>query len=396
MFFIYTIIFIICPFIGLLLIGATSASSKVNKKTWLWFLLIIASIWVSLVNMYKIPENDLEWYIDSFKRAAGCSFYEWLPTSGPAGPISDIGYAIYSWSFSNFTTADTYMFKFADSFICYLIMGYAMIKFIIRFKVPTHIAITSLWLLLFIPYIFTMSLQLVRQFFAGCILVFVMCQLLFYENIKSYLKHNWILLLLMFSFHKTSFFFIVLLLIPWLDKPYRDAKIKYLIILGCIVGYQIVALTILNGLGMSETTAIGTVLSRASNDTQFELEAMGASKIMLIVIYILCSLYITCKSKFLKNTPGVRHFANIIIILCAFILMNLHQTELSNRFYFYLLPFFPFIFILTGIKFKLNQGQCVYIMLATIILWVWYVYNGVWKYNLPGHLLSTSIISYLI
>ena len=395
MYLLILLLYIINPLIGVLLASLYSLSSKNNLKNNLVFLLFLCTIWISLVNMYKVPENDLEWYIESYINANKSDFGTWLLTSGPAmQPISDIGYAIYSWLFSNISGGNTFLFKFFHSALCYLIMGYSYIKIFERFEVSAAIAVTTLLLLLFIPYIFTLSLHLMRQFLAGSILVYTMLELLYYDKKKDFVKHNLLFIILMFTFHKSTLFFVILMLVPFLGSHYKDAKLKYIILLICIVGYQFVAKYFMSFSGLNESSSIGIAVARASENTTFELESMNYAKIFLVSTFIIISCLFVSRSKNYHNETGIIHFSNIIIILSLFVLLNLHQTELSNRFYFYLLPFFPFFMLVVGLMKRIRISLYAIIIISVIFIWISYVENGVWTYNIPGNLLILPLISY--
>lgn len=390
------LIYIINPLIGVLLASLYSLSPNNNIKKNLVFILLLSTIWISLVNMYKVPENDLEWYIESYINANKSDFGTWLLTSGSdMQPISDIGYAIYSWLFSNISGGNTFLFKFFHSAICYLIMGYSYIKLFERFEVSGAIAVTTLLLLLFIPYIFTLSLHLMRQFLAGSILVYTMLELLYYDKIKDFVKHNLLLIILMFTFHKSTLFFVVLMLIPFLGSHYKDAKLKYIILLICIVGYQLVAQHFLSLGALNEDSSLFIAVSRASEDTTFELEPMNFVKISLVITFAVVFSLFANRSNNYHNEIGIMHFSNVIIILSLFVILNLHQTELSNRFYFYLFPFFPFIIVVISLMKYISDSLCAIIIISVIFLWILYIDNGVWTYNIPGNLLMLPIFSYL-
>ena len=88
----------------------------------------------------------------------------------------------------------------------------------------------------------------------------------------------------MFSFHKTSLFFIIFLLCPILRLPFKEHKLLYIVLFVCILLYQKIATALLPYIGGSNSLSIA--IQRASTDTTFELESMGFFKIMLVLIYV--------------------------------------------------------------------------------------------------------------
>lgn len=238
-----------------------------------------------------------------------------------------------------------------------------------------------------------MSLQTVRQFMASCIFIYLIANLLSSNSFKEFIKRNWWLLILMFSIHKSSLFLVVLLLMPFLDRPIKNYKIEYLLLVFLIIGYQLAA-RFLSGF-VSDDSSLGSALSRASNNTTFDLGQIAATKIILILAIAFCAYLVGYKNQDQKKYFGVRQACNIVIILVGFLLVNLKQSELSNRFYFYVLPFFPLVCMVLIHKFKISNWLQLLVLVGVLVSWVFYVYNGVWEYDIPGNLLITPIEFYL-
>lgn len=392
------ILFFIFPFLTIIgLYFNYYYKKKVKNGSLDWIYLIYCIVLVSLVNSTKVPENDLVWYLEAYERANGISFISFIPLSGVIGgmPCTDFGYNLYVWILSNICDANIVLFKFLTSTLVYLILGFAIIKLGRNYRLSKRTILIAITLMLFMPYIFTMSLQLVRQFFCGSILIYLLLDLLYFDSIKKYLKRNWIPILIMFSFHKSSLFFVILLLCFFLREKPKDNILLYCCIIVALVGYQFLANILLSFLGNAQSS-LSLVVQRASADTTFDLEQMSMTKIVLILAFIIFSFLYAYVIKPFNKIKQLRHVLNIILITCFFVLLNLHQSELSNRFYFYILPFIPFVYIFLSMKFPLIQKLSHLIFFLSILSWVMYLYYGRWDYALPELGIFSPVFMYFI
>jgi hypothetical protein len=343
--------------------------------------------------MCKVPESDLAQYLDAFKQAGCTDFFRWykVANSELIVPIKDYGFITYLVVVSHFVSKNVYVFKFVTSFLVYTIMSVSLVNATFKFKLPTRIVVTLICFLLFTPYIFTQSMHLIRQFITTAILFLLLVRRTYYVEWKEFIKNNWFYLVLMLLFHKSSLFFVILLLLPFLGKPLKCNKLKYLILLGLLVLYQTVARGIIAISDMSLDSAIGNTMSRASNDTMFELRALSRIHILLILLFIFSSVIVAYKSKYSMQS-GVKHAYNVVLILAVFVLMNLRQSELSVRFYNYMICFFPFVILpfLMNIKSLLSYVLCI----GIVVCWIIYINYGVWTYDVPGDVILTPIIGY--
>lgn len=391
----YILTYLINPFLGLIHSFLSISNKRNQSQKTFYIYLFLCALFVSLVNIYKVPENDLVWYLSSYQYAYGRSFVDFLPGSGAIWgmPTTDYGYDLYVWILSNLFSGNGYIFKFINSLICYLLLGISIIKIGKYYNFTNACILSGISFMVFTPYIFTMSLQIVRQFLASCMFIYLIANLVTSNGFKTFIKRNWWILILMFSFHKSSLFIIVLLLVPFLDKSIKRHKIEYVSLMILIIGYQLVA-KFFSGF-LPDDSSLGGALDRASSNTTFDLGQMLITKAILIIFIALWAYIVGYKSQFQKKYYGIKQACNIVIILVGFILVNLNQSELSNRFYFYVLPFFPLVCMVLIHKFKISNWLQLLVLVGVLVSWGFYVYNGVWEYDIPGNLLITPIEFYL-
>jgi hypothetical protein len=387
------ILFFVSPLLGILSTAyyAMHANRSADR---MYFFVVVCAIWVSLVNMCKVPESDLINYVDAYQQASKLNLSSWFVIAAILPiPITDYGYVVYTGILSHILGESSYVFKFVTSFLVYLLMGCSIVKYASKLKLSARLVVTLVCILTFTPYIFTISLHLVRQFIASAILFFLVLRRTNYIEWREFIKKNWIYIILMVSFHKSSLFFAVLLCLPFLGKSITDHKFEYSVFCGALVVYQILARVMAGAIGGSSDSALVGTLERASQNTTFELKPLSIIHILLVIWSIISSIVISYKSGSRQNY-GIKHTYNIIAILGIFILLNLHQVELSVRFYNYLICFFPLL-ILVYVK-RLKRIPLFFICIINITWWILYVYNGVWTYDLPLNILVSPIPSYFL
>lgn len=368
-----------------------SKAKRLKDKEFLVFI-ICCCIFVSMVNATKVPENDLEWYVASFQRANGMKLVDYFYVSGPGIPCTDLGYVGYCWGLSNILDGNVFVFKFIHSFICYALLSLSVFNVQKVFKLPASTTLTAIVIMCFFPFIFTMSMQLLRQFFAGCVLIYLMSKLFYYDSWKKYLRGNLIIITVMATFHKSSMVFIPLLLLPFLDTPYKKEKKKYALLLIAIISYQLIAQVLAPYFNNEQ--AVGQMLQKASSDTTFELEGMALFKKLVVILLISVSYYVghVYNNKIRQNR--LTQFCNVIIVLGLFILLNLRQAELSLRMFFYMAPLLAFLYLLADYKYKLPLSIQTMAVISCMAYWALYLNIGTWTYKLPSSVLISPLFLY--
>jgi len=191
--------------------------------------------------------------------------------------------------------------------------------------------------------------------------------------------------------HSTCLFFIPFL---FLQAAKRKLSAKLFALLGAGLVLMIVALPFLLNiiLGLFGSSFLTYALERAVRGTTYELEPISATGyiVMLFIVSVLV-LKVYWKSK----EPELIHFSNIVFFLTAFIIGNLHQVELSTRFFFFeyfFLPFIiPFLFIKrTRLNFLIQTTfSCLF-----VIFFFYKIEYGVWEYAPLSDVLSLNLFNF--
>lgn len=383
--------FFFFPFLGIILstfflIGERGTCTNKEKRQHISLFIIMCSLMLGLINITKVPENDLVWYMDHFHEAKNTNLLYFMRESLTTWTSSSWKEPIYSllvWIINRLSGDDGAFFKCFITILNYLFLNASIYLFAKRFGFPSRFVIFGIVTMCFIPYIFTMSMHLIRQFLANSILMFVAIQRCFYD------KKNYWLMLLGALIHSTSILFFPILLIPAYDKHPKDTKFWYFSLIIILLAYQIIARVL--GLFVGTDSVMSYAIQRASRDTTYEFGGtMAFPKILMVILCMIYALYISFNSIY-KNVAGIKRFMNIIIFLCLFILVNVQQQELSIRFFFFLFPFVPFYIMLTMGTQKLSLGTIRLCCIALFLFFAIYLYIGTWSYELPNNIFVSPI-----
>lgn len=390
-------LFSLSPFLFLLVLFIYGMNKlKVEDNDFILLLACITgSIMVSAVNAVKIPENDLIWYVNSFHLTHHLSFFECIK-AGPSATGYDAGkepmYCALVWFLSRLTFDNDTLFKFALSLINYTLLTFSTFIYGKHMKLQSVTILCGIFLMCFIPYIFTMSLQLLRQFTAGSILVML-------AVLKSYTKISpyWIYAgaLSMVLIHSTALFYLPFLLLPAFQKEFEDAKWWYLFVFVGILALQKLAASMLGFMDLGGDNSVSMAMERAASGTNKEFGRLSFTKLAMI-ISIACSAWFAGFRDERTKDSGIKLLSNLCIFLCIFIVTNLDQSELAIRMFFYLFPFVPLLLMPYFEKFRIPDLLILVIGIVMLFFWSQYLHIGVWTYELPMSVFICPIELYLI
>lgn len=386
---VFSILFILNPTIASLLIlfFLSSKSCKVNHV----FLGIILSVYVSLINVTKVPVNDLESYLEYFSAAGDMPLYEylfyWNKYKAGVESLKEPGYAVFSYISYHILEGNQKAFVFFFSLLIYNLYFLALYKVCKCLNLNNRQVVVSILFLFFNPVFFSLSVHLFRQILAGAILFYILVECFFYGKIKY-----WLILMLPLI-HSTTFLFIPMMFLFRFMHPHIDRNKIIIVLLLIIVlyNYQMIASLLLNNIG-GKIVFLDYILLRASQNTTYELGTLPFYQVLILFVIVIAITVLNLK-KILWNEELYK-FYNIFVFLSIFILLNLNQEELSNRFYVFIWLFLPYFII------PFSQNVPLTILKAIIVMiWIFFfIYvntNSYYIYNAAPYLLSYSLFDYL-
>jgi len=392
------IFFIINPLFGLVFTSVYLIFSNKTNSSLFKLTPFLVAFFIGCINSTKVPENDLVWYLREYLKAGSMPFLEYLGNFGVMGNThgilsngKEILFAIFNYVTYQFVGDNTKLYVLFYSFAAYSFLNLAIYKFGRAIKIPNRFIVTAIFIMSFTPYIFTMSGILLRQFLAAALLMYILVNKLFY-NKKSYL-----LIICMILIHSSAFLFVPFLFFLFFKKSLlnKNTILYYLLIILVLFNVQKIALILLPI--FDNITVFKYILTRASQDTTFDLGQLSFAKIITSILTVFLPLILIYYLRpRLKKENGLIHFFNILLVLVIFILANLHQSELSNRMNFYVWQFFPFVFLLYVWYFKIHRLMLICIITFIVIFFIYYLSAGMWTYTLELGIYYYSLFNYII
>lgn len=234
---------------------------------------------------------------------------------------------------------------------------------------------------------YTDSCKYSISFFQSCFIFFIRSFVqtsfsrgyfvLYFSGMFFYSKVKYWLIFMIPLIHSTTFFFIPMMFLFRFMNPYMNKKSIIIMLLFVIIlsNYQSIAsllLTFISG----KIVFLDYILSRASEDTRYELGKLPIHQIGILLFIVVAIIVLNLKR--VKYNDGLYKFYNVFVFLSVFILLNLRQDELSNRFYVFIWLFLPYFVI----PFSKNISLA---MLKSLIVIMWIVFY-IYKYNSFLHL----------
>lgn len=384
-------VFLLNPFAGvILLFNLLFSNLRVPKKRLTNLFIVFLSLFLSFINITKIPENDLVHYRLHYLMAGDYKLADYLSEFGKE-PL----YFVFNYTVFHISNGSVKFWLIVITFLSYFLFLTAIKRFFYKVEASVNQLIFGLMLAAFFPQLFSLTAHLIRQCIAASIFVYFAVDKVFYKNNK------WWLPIIGILFHASSLLLFPLIYLKFLGnfKKYRIINILLIIVL---MSYQSITKFLINIIGgMNET--IDYILLRASEDTFFDLGEFPMINfvMMIFMIVIVLTMKKFAAEQLQKEQSGssidkdLKFFFSTMIILSLFIVANLHQSELSNRLFFYLFFYFPFVFPLFTKRFKQRTQLNYFFAVIFVLFFIYRLEFGVWTYAPLQELFTTSSFSFL-
>lgn len=371
--------FFINPLITIIILalsGLKIGNQMVKGKNYSYLLLmgILCSVFISLVNMVKVPEIDLEVYIYWYKLAGHTNWSQYLITAPGTMTYKDPLFHTIAWILYKIYSGNVNLYLFTLSLIEYIPTILAIIYFGYKLGMRTYVVVTGILLLIFIPYIHLHTMNIIRQTIANGILCFVMVRHFFYD------KREWLGMVAMVLIHGTSALFLPVLLIPYFGRSLKLALPCIVGVFVLMVGIQLYAGELLMAGDFSEESTIGTALTTASGGAVGDY-GLSTPLLVLVIIFLVYSVLLYF-GFILPPTEGLKRFTFVFIYVAAFIILYLEEGQWASRFFHYWFTIVPFILMTAFQKWKIRNIVLSIGVFAMIVFWSIYLQNGAWSYNI--------------
>lgn len=389
------ILFMINPFVAVLIIGIYYLLCVEYSRSELYAISILVAIFAGCLNATKIPDNDSLAYRDFFLSANNYSFLDYLYVwqenfqSLKEHSIKEPGYATFSYISFYLLGGNYKLFFLFFSSICYSLLNISIVKFSRAIGLSNRIAIVGVFLMTFNPLTFSISTHVFRQFLAASYLFYILIDWCLYG------KKHYILLVVMFLTHTTSGLFLILLFLPWLKIR---IKIKYVFLWVGLLGFlYIIPRIAINYVGVIDISFIDYVFQRASMQNATELKELSFSKLLYSFFSCFVILFLAYINKNKKTEKGLNLFAHLFLILFLFLLIFKDITYISSRFNYYCWLLFPFAMMVCLRYSKMLKLLSPVIIIFSLFLTIYHMqYLSVWKYSITNEFLYFPLLNYIL
>ncbi len=357
--------------------------------------IVLSAILIGAVNAVKVPDNDLVTYLEMYHMAKDMPISQYIWVVSAQSGVENLKEPLYSilvWFLNKLCFDNEVLFKFIFSIINYSLLNTAILIVGQKNKIDSKYILFGMFLMTFIPFIFTLSLHAMRQFIAGAWFM-VILSLKCFSNTKQ-----WKLIVMsifMVLLHTTSLLFLPFLFLKAFDKNWKEAKIWYLGLFIGLVLIRVLSVFLLGFMGLGEESGLaGYALSRAAQESGYDVDAIPLIGILLTIV-IVCLSYYYLYNNSIKDNKGIRRFYNIPFFIGLFVLINLSMKEMALRFLFYLYFFVPFVLMFFAHIKKIKSSLLVLMSLAVMLYFLFYLEYGVWTYEIPYTVFFTPLFAYL-
>lgn len=397
-------LFFLNPLLGVIFtFNILFSNFSVNKYRLTNYFIVFLSFFLAFINSTKIPENDLLFHASQYLLAKNFTLLEYLNYIKK----EPIGY-IFNYLFYYLSGGSVKFWIITFSFFSYLLFFKAIKIFFLKIKAPINQLVLGLILAAFFPQLFSLSAHLIRQFIASAIFIYFAVDKIFYK------RNKWWLAVIGILTHGSSLILYAFVYFKFLGN-FKKYRIINIILIVLLLFYQSIAKLLLNTIGNLNPT-IEYILTRASEDTTFDLGNFQMLNyiLMFIMIFIALSSKRFVGRQFVKSSKislnlkedlydekrkdiekSTKFFFSTMIILSFFILMNLNQSELSNRLFFYLFFYFPFVIPLFIARFKKSVLLSYFFSIALMLFFTYRLIYGVWEYASLYEITTNNLFSYL-
>ena len=377
------LLYIVNPIFGLLVsyIGLIKSSKIKLRNLFLYYFLL--AFYLGLINSTKIPENDLDYHANHYLMVSGFNLLEYLILIG-----KEPFFYIFNFIFYRISGGSVQLWVLTMSTFSYYLYFVALHKFHSRFNQSISFLLFSVSCAAFFPQLFSLSAHLLRQFPAGIIFIYYFIELAIYK------KNKWWIAVIGIGIHSTTILLYLLSNFIFLREKITLKNFLFpLFTLLVLVNYQFLVGFIFTKLPF--IPFISYILERGSVDTEFDLGAVTMINKLYLFVTLISIIYFQYARKLYLKDEGFNLIFNVITYLIFFIFFNLHQSELANRFIFYVWMIFPLFFPLFFIS---RYFVLVRKVVASLLL-IWFIYrleNGIWQYSEISELLFSPVISYFL
>jgi hypothetical protein len=317
-------LFLVLPAFTVVLTLAVSFHNKGRSNNSVGLVIIFISLYLSLINVTKVPESDLGNYIESFNNARTIDFNNFIEQNGRE-PL----YYSFLYFFGNIIFFDSRLYVFVSTLVPYLIFGFAIARLGFKLGLTRQVLIGIIVSLMFFGQLFSLSGHILRQFLASAIVVYIIVE----EIVTG--KRQWMLAVLAGNLH----FSVLLLLGLILIKPIKRFSLiiniviyLFVMLVSCLAVVYVAPL-------LESIPFVGVIFQRIVSPENDIILTVSSIAMFVAAVFLWMSVLLLFDSSKLEFQHRFSSLMLATFVLSALVLIATLETKLSEvaiRYFFYL------------------------------------------------------------
>lgn len=331
------LVFCLMPVLGIFLATMLALSYKNVPKVYMYFLFLLLSIYMGVIDSTKIPETDQFMYYDAYRLVPHRTFLQNL--MGIYGSFSDyttkeMGFGLFN-VVGYYLTGGSYpLFVLLGMLLLYMLYYDGIYRYFhyVKVECPDAYVVAGILMLTFFTQFFNLTIHIERQYIATGFVIYALIRTIV-DN-----KVPWIFVVIGLSMHTATGIFVPIFLLRQFKK---DLDLKFAIV---VIGLLAIAMSSLN--------YILGVFSGGDSYAMDRLQDMGEAgreDRMSMNLVLMLALPMTLIS--LKNLVWSYHSFvkdEVLLYLSYFFILIFALANPNNtmqyRFFMMTYSFIPFIF----------------------------------------------------
>lgn len=360
--------FFVQPFLTFLVILFSAFLSRDRTLRGMPLVLIVGALYLSLVNVTKLPESDLVNYLAVFNSARQLDLASYLIIN-----YREPLYYLSLYGFANLPSVDGRLYVFLSTFFPYVLWGLAVLRLGGALNLERRAMLSLLTFLLFFAQIFSLSAHLCRQFLASSLVMLFLVE----HAISG--RRLWGVGFLGAMMHYSALPFLLLCFV----RPIRRVSAGVSMLIHAFALLVFYALVVKISPLFLNVPLIGIVFNRLSNGQGAQLESLDLMALIMAASMLLMSVLDLIRSGVVGSDVRRWNILLCIVVVSVTVVLASVQSTLSEialRYFFYLyfLMGLALVFWMKGWLF-IRLGMYG-VALLSIPMFFYKVSHGAWTY----------------
>jgi len=358
-------------------------NDKAQRNTY-YFLFILLSIYLGLVNCTKLPDGDMVGYLEIFSRVPNYSFYDNVFMDKNLG-MREPGFSFFNYLLYYLILGDERWYIVIVTVIIYMFQFVALYLYWEKYGKNRSFVLMGVIILAFFPPYFNLSVHLIRQMLAVSIMMYI----LVLKTVKGTI--NWLMLVVAVFVHTTVAIFVPILFLQPLQKRITLTSLWGVLAIILFIVFFGPYLSKIFESYLSFNSALSYGFNRINNSDSLDDGSMLNVLVMYLLLapLLLLSFFVLFFEKDEEYGPLVLHSFYIFVSL---VLMTSSVPLVQYRYFSFLYSYIPYFFpVLLKSPFVSDKRVFAAILVFFIINFFNKIESSVWRYAPILDLMSDNV-----